>query len=50
MNFVARFVRRGLLVLTLAVMIAPLSGCGYLLAGALVGAGAAMQESAERAQ
>ena len=50
MKHFVRVVRRGALVLVLAVMIAPLSGCGWLIAGALAGAGAAMQENAERAR
>ena len=42
--------RRGLMVLVLVVVMTTTSGCGWLVAGALAGAGQAMEENAERAQ
>ena len=42
--------RRGLAILVLMVTMTVLSGCGWLVAGALTGAGEAIQENAERAQ
>jgi hypothetical protein len=38
------------MVFTLVAVMTTVSGCGWLVAGALAGAGQAMQENAERAQ
>lgn len=43
-------IRRRLMALVFVAVMSVTSGCGWLVAGALVGAGQAMQENAERAQ
>ena len=50
MSSVAAALRRGLTILLLMVTMTVVSGCGWLVAGALTGAGGAMRENAERAQ